>query len=105
MQRSDIRAVGDLAGEASSVLTTLVRGMHTGISGRVFDSIGPSATPTRTIHDGLTRAIYSGVDRGIRGATHVAGIVAAEIWGNEADEALESRTDSTAAAIAAVNGI
>jgi hypothetical protein len=28
MQPSDIRAVGDLAGEASSVLTTLVRGMH-----------------------------------------------------------------------------
>jgi len=105
MQRSDIRAVGDLAGEASSVLTTLVRGMHAGISGRVFDSIGPAATPTRTIHDGLTRAIYSGVDRGIRGAAHVAGIVAAEIWGNEADEALESRGDSTAAAVAAVNGI
>jgi hypothetical protein len=58
MQRSDIRAVGDLAGEASSVLTTLVRGMHAGISGRVFDSIGPSAKPIRTIHDGLTRAIY-----------------------------------------------
>src|ERR1700730_13572441 len=101
MQRGDIRAVGDLAGEASSVLTALVRGMHAGISGRVFDSIGPSATPTRTIHDGLTRAIYTAVDRGIRGVAHVAGIIAAEAWGNEADEALESRTD----AIAAVNGI
>jgi hypothetical protein len=33
MQRSDIRAVGDLAGEASSVLTTLARGMHAGIAG------------------------------------------------------------------------
>src|SRR3984957_7293750 len=97
MQRSDIRAVGDLAGEASSVLTTLVRGMHAGISSRVFDSIGPSATPTRTIHDGLTRAIYSGGDRGIRGAAHVAGIGAAE--------ALESRSDATVAVIAAVNGI
>ena len=77
------------------MLTSLVRGMHAGISGRVFDSIGPSATPTRTIHDGLTRLIYSGVDRGIRGAPHVAGIVAAEVWGYEADEALESRTDAT----------
>ena len=105
MQRNDIRAVADLAGEASSVLTSVVRGMHGGISSRVFKSIGPSATPTRTIHDGLTRAIYSGVDRGIRGAAHVAGMVAAEIWGNEADEALESRADSTAAVIAAVNGI
>ena len=45
MQRSDIRAVGDLAGEATSVLTTLVRGMHAGIAGRVFDSIGPVAAP------------------------------------------------------------
>ena len=105
MQRSDIRAVGDLAGEASSVLTTLVRGMHAGIAGRVFDSIGPSAAPARTIHDGLTRAIYTGVDRGLRGATHVAGRVAAEIWGNEVDAALESRTDAVGAVLAAVNGI
>lgn len=105
MQRSDIRAVGDLAGEASSVLTTLVRGMHAGISGRVFDAIGRSATPTRTIHDGLAHAVYTGVDRGLRGAGRIAGMVAAEIWGNEVDEALESRTDAVGAALAAVNGI
>jgi len=105
MQRNDIRAVGDVAGEASSVLTTLVRGMHAGIASHVSDSIGPSATPTRVIHDGLTQAIYTGVDRGIRGATRAAGMVAAEIWGNETDEALESRTDSAATAIAAVNGL
>jgi len=79
--------------------------MHAGIAGRVFGSIGPAATPTRVIHDGLTQAIYGGVDRGLRGATRAASVVAAEIWGNEADEALESRTDSVAAAIAAINGI
>jgi pimeloyl-ACP methyl ester carboxylesterase len=105
MQRSDIRAVSDLAGEATSVLTRLVRGMHAGIAGRVFDSIGPSATPTRTIHDGITRAVYTGVDRGLRGASHVAGILAAEVWGNEVDDPLESRTDTVGAALAAVNGI
>jgi pimeloyl-ACP methyl ester carboxylesterase len=104
MQRSDIRAVGHLAGEASSVVTTLVRGMHAGIAGRVFGSIGPPATPTRVIHDGLTRAIYGGVDRGIRGATQAAGAVAAELWGDDGDEALESRITS-AAVLAAVNGI
>ena len=105
MQRSDIRAVGDLAGEATTVLTNVVRGMHAGIARRVFNSIGPSATPTRTIHDGITRAVYTGVDHGLRGATRAAGMLAAEIWGNEAHEALESRSDSVAAAIAAVNGI
>jgi hypothetical protein len=91
VQRSDIRAVGALAGEASSVVTTLVRGMHAGIAGRVFGSIGPSATPTGTIHDGLTRAIYSSVDLGLRGVTHAVGTVAAEIWGDDGQEALESR--------------
>jgi pimeloyl-ACP methyl ester carboxylesterase len=105
MQRSDIRAVGDLAGEATSVLTTLVRGVHAGIAGRVFDSVGPVAAPTRTIHDGRARAIYTGVDRGLRGASRVAGMVATEIWGNEVDDALESRTDTVGAVLAAVNGI
>ena len=104
MQRSDIQAVGDLAGEASSVVTRLVRGMHAGIAGRVFGSIGPSAAPTRTIHDGLTRAIYGGVGRGLRGASHALGAVAAEIWGDDGHEALETRI-GPAAAIAAVNGI
>jgi pimeloyl-ACP methyl ester carboxylesterase len=104
MQHRDIRAVGDLAGEASSMVTTLVRGMHAGIAGRVFGSIGPPAAPTRVIHDGITRAIYAGVDRGIRGATHAVGAVAAEIWGSEGDEALESRAGS-AAVMAAVNGL
>ena len=104
MQRSDIRAVGHLAGEASSVLTTVVREMHTGIAGRVFGSIGAPAAPTRVIHDGVTRAIYGGVDRGIRGATHAVGALAAEIWGDDDHEALESRPGS-AAVIAAVNGL
>jgi hypothetical protein len=104
MRRSDIRAVGALAEEVSSVVTTLVRGMHAGIAGRVFGSIGPSAAPTRTIHDGLTRAIYSSVDRGLRGVTHAVGTVAAEIWGDDGQEALESRI-GPAAAIAAVNRI
>jgi pimeloyl-ACP methyl ester carboxylesterase len=104
MQRSDIRAVGELAGEASSVLTALVRGMHAGIAGRVFASIGPPAAPTRTIHDGLTRAIYGGVDRGIRIATQAAGTVAAELWGDDGGDALES-VPTSAAVIAAVNGI
>jgi pimeloyl-ACP methyl ester carboxylesterase len=104
MRRSDIRAVGDLVAEASSVVTTLVRGMHAGISGRVFDSIGPSAAPTRVVHDELTHVIYTGVDRGIRDAARAAGMVASEIWGDDASRALESRA-GVGQAIAAVTGL
>jgi pimeloyl-ACP methyl ester carboxylesterase len=104
MQRSDIRAVGDLAAEASSVVTRLVRGMHAGIAARVFGSIGPSAAPTRDVHNELTHAIYTGVDRGIRGAARAAGMVASEVWGDDADTTLESRT-GVAGAIAAITGL
>lgn len=104
MQRSDIRAVGNLAGDASTVLTTLVRDMHAGIARRVFASIGPSAAPTRVVHDGLARAIYGGVQRGIRGAARAAGAVAAELWGDDDHEALESHAGA-AQAIAIVNGV
>jgi len=94
MQRSDIRAVGDLAGEASSVLTTLVRGMHAGIAGRVFGSLGPPAAPVRPIHDGVSRAICTGVARGVRGASRGAGMGAGQVWGTEADEPFDPRGDS-----------
>lgn len=104
MQRSDVRAVGDLAAEASSVVTEVVQEMHDGIASRAFDSIGPLATPTRVIHDGLARIIYSGVGRGIRGAAHAAGVMAADIWGDDGDDALESRA-GVAEAIAAINGL
>ncbi|WP_343599213.1 alpha/beta fold hydrolase [Mycobacterium sp.] len=104
MQRDDIRAVGSLAGEASSVVTTLVCGMHAGIAGRVFDSIGPSAAPTRVVHDGLARVVYAGVGRGLRSAARAVGAVAAEVWGDDRDDALDTRPGA-AGAIAAVNGL
>jgi pimeloyl-ACP methyl ester carboxylesterase len=104
MQRRDIHAVGELAVEASSVLTSLVQGVHTGIADRVFTSIGPPAAPTRLVHDGVARAVYGGVKRGIRGVARAASAAAAELWGDDSHNSLESRP-GLAAALAAVNGL
>jgi pimeloyl-ACP methyl ester carboxylesterase len=104
MQRTDIRAVGDLAAEASSMLTTLVRGMHAGIAARVFGSIGRSAEPTRVVHDELAQVVYTGVNRGIRDAAHAAGMVASAIWGDDGHSALGSRP-GVANTLAAVTGL
>ncbi|MBV8929392.1 MAG: hypothetical protein JO152_09740 [Mycobacteriaceae bacterium] len=104
MQRRDIKSVGELAGEASGVLATLVRDMHAGIAGRVFGAVGPSARTTQVIHDGITRAVYGAVDSGLRGASSFGGTVASELWGREGDTSLESRGRAVGA-IAAVNGI
>lgn len=100
MRRSDIQAVGDLAGEASSVLTSFVRGMHAGIAGRVFTSIGPTAAPTKVVHNTVASTVYEGVDRGIRGAARAISAVAAEMVSDEADEQIDSRSGA-AGAIAA----
>jgi pimeloyl-ACP methyl ester carboxylesterase len=104
VQRRDIKAVGLLASEASGVVTTLVRDMHAGIAGRVFSSVGPSSRPTQVVHEGLTRAIYGAVGRGLCGATTLGGVVASEVWGHDDDEPLERR-DGPGGAIAAINGI
>ncbi|WP_249026325.1 alpha/beta fold hydrolase [Mycobacterium kyorinense] len=104
MQRSDIRAVGELAGEASAVVTTLVRGMHTGIAERVFASIGPTAAPTRAVHNALAHTIYRGVDRSIRGAARAASTIASEAWGDDGDDELVARR-RVAKAVAALNGL
>jgi pimeloyl-ACP methyl ester carboxylesterase len=104
VRRRDIAAVGELAGEATDVVTTLVHDMHAGIAGRVFRSVGPSSRPTQLIHDGITAAVYGAVTHGLRGAARLGGAVASEVWGRDGDEALESR-HRAAGAIAAVNGI
>ena len=67
MQRRDIKAVGALAGDASGVVTALVRDMHAGIASRVFAAVGPPSRPTQIIHDGVAQAVYAAVDHGLRG--------------------------------------
>ena len=79
MQRGDIKAVGALAGEASGVVTTLVRDMHAGIAGRVFAAAGDLSRPTQIIHDGIAVAVYAAVDHGLRRAASVGGAVACEV--------------------------
>jgi pimeloyl-ACP methyl ester carboxylesterase len=104
MRGRDIQAVGELAGEASHVVTTLVRDTHAGIAGRVFGAIGVLSTPTRVIHDGIAGTVYGAVDHGLRGVTMAGGVLASQVWGRDDDEGLNTR-GRMAAALAAVNGI
>jgi hypothetical protein len=88
MRGRDIEAVGELAGEASNVVTTLVRDMHAGIAGRVFGGIGPSSKPTQVIHDGIARTVYGTVDHGLRGATKAGGVLASQVWSRDCAQCL-----------------
>lgn len=104
MRGRDIGSVGELAGEAAGVMTTLARDTHAGIAGRVFGAVGPASKPVEIIHDAIAGAIYAGVDRSIRGATRAGGVLASRVWGRDGDGALESQA-RIADAIAAINGL
>jgi pimeloyl-ACP methyl ester carboxylesterase len=61
MRSAEVRAIGDLAGQALAGAGGLVREMHVAIAGRTFAAVGPSAQPVRVIHDGVASAVYQGV--------------------------------------------
>jgi pimeloyl-ACP methyl ester carboxylesterase len=61
----EIRDLGNLAGDAIGGGASRIYEMHDGIANRVFGVIGPLAAPVRLIHDGITRAGYQAVSRGL----------------------------------------
>lgn len=69
MRKTDIEAVGDLAGEALAATGGLVQEMHEGIAARPFGILGATAAPVRAVHDEIAGAVYSAVRGGLRAAT------------------------------------
>jgi len=104
VRRHEIRSLADLAGEGTRVLTALVRDMHSGIAGRVFDSVGPASKPVQVIHDAIAAITYPVVDGAVRGSLRGAGALAAEAWSNDDDDTIQAHP-AAGCAIAAVNGI
>ncbi|MGZ4288307.1 MAG: esterase/lipase family protein [Solirubrobacteraceae bacterium] len=78
MRATDIEAIGELAGEALAAGGGLIKEMHEGIASRPFEIMGPSAAPARVIHDGVSRAVYTGVRIGLRAAARGSAAVLAK---------------------------
>lgn len=104
MRTADMHALGDVAAEGLTVLNNLVRGMHAGIAGRVFTSIGPPAKPVEVVHNAISAAIYDVLDAAGHRLPPVLSSAAAAALAFDDDPALDERT-GLAEAIAALNGI
>jgi pimeloyl-ACP methyl ester carboxylesterase len=99
LRRTDV----EVAGEALSAVSELVRGMHEGIAARPFDALGSAATPVRVIHDAITGAVYGVLRGAIRLACRGGTAICAR---SGADQGVSF--ESTAAgliALAAINGV
>jgi pimeloyl-ACP methyl ester carboxylesterase len=66
VRKSDWEAVGDVTGEAMAAAGALIKDMHEGIASRPFGVLGAAAQPVRVVHDGVSRAVYSGLRGGLR---------------------------------------
>jgi pimeloyl-ACP methyl ester carboxylesterase len=90
VRRTDVEAVGALAGDALAAGGKLIKDMHEGIAGRPFGVLGPWAAPVRVIHDGVSKAVYGGVQEGLRRAAR-RGAHAAARRAPDDEPPLESR--------------
>jgi pimeloyl-ACP methyl ester carboxylesterase len=63
MQRKELRAVGELLGEATGGTGVFVKQIHEAIAGRTFGALGGLGLPARVLHDRLAAAVYEAVRR------------------------------------------
>ena len=68
MPDGELKALGDLAAEyADKAVTSTVQGVHTAISGRVFDAVGAGSTLARATHDAVSDSVYGALRLGGQG--------------------------------------
>ncbi|HEY2260212.1 MAG TPA: hypothetical protein VGH45_10895 [Solirubrobacteraceae bacterium] len=60
MRPDEIRALGDLAGDAAASVAGQVREVHQGVAKRVFRSLGPTGSVVQAIHDRVADGAYAG---------------------------------------------
>jgi pimeloyl-ACP methyl ester carboxylesterase len=103
MRRTDVEAMGEVAGEALAATGSFVKTMHEGIAGRPFGILGPFAKPVRVVHDGVSGAIYGGVATGLRRASQSGADALARRAGDEGPSL--ASTSPGALALGALNGM
>jgi pimeloyl-ACP methyl ester carboxylesterase len=102
VRRTEIRALGALAGELLAAGGTVVSDMHAGIASRPFRALGPAARPAQLLHDGISAAVYGAVRGGLRAAAHGGAHAVALRSGGEGDPI--AATPAGALALGALNG-
>jgi PGAP1-like protein len=71
MTPAELRAAGQLGGQALAGMVSRVEQVHRAVAGRAFGPLQDAAAPARAIHDAVSRGVY----RTVRGVSSVAGSV------------------------------
>ncbi len=103
MRDNDIKAIGDLAGDALAGGSELIEQMHLDIAARPFGILGEAAEPVRVVHDGITIGVHRRVRGGLRAAFWAAASLSAQRAGDRGAP-LGARPGG-AVALGALNGL
>lgn len=102
MRSEEIRATGELMGEAIGGAAAFVRHMHEAIASRPFRALGPLALPVRAVHDRVSGAVYGAVRGALAAPPRAAGALLARTAPSEAPRLAQSPGGSMA--LGALNG-
>jgi pimeloyl-ACP methyl ester carboxylesterase len=103
LRRDELRAAGDLAGEALGGAGAIVRDVHRGVAKRAFGLLGETAAPVRVAHDGISAVVHASVRTGLRAVPQGSGRALALTADTDAPKLAD--TPRGAFALGAVNGM
>jgi pimeloyl-ACP methyl ester carboxylesterase len=103
VQREELTAFGELAGNAAGGLASQVKQMHLGIAGRVWRWVGPAGIPVRLVHDRVAERGYEAATRLTRRL--VSSGIGALGASQSRDAASIERTVGGRAVVGALNGM
>jgi pimeloyl-ACP methyl ester carboxylesterase len=103
LRKSEVVALGALAGDALATAGGFVGQFHGGIAARPFKALGPAAAPARAIHDGISSLVYDSVRVALKAAaTGVTAILA--LTADDSGASLDA-TRAGSIALSALNGL
>jgi len=103
MRTDELRALGDLAGDAAAGIATQAREVHESVAARVFGALGPTAAPVRAVHDRVASGAYAAASA-LTGAL-VKGAAAAASLARPDDAASLRDAPRGRLAVGALNGM
>src|SRR5204862_7365761 len=83
MRSGEIKAIGQLAGDAVARPGVLARDVHRAVAGRTFRALGILGAPVRVTHDAIATAAYASIRSGLgalprAGAARIARAIPAD---------------------------
>jgi hypothetical protein len=102
VRAAELRAFGDLGGDAAAEVAELARGVHEAVADRVFAALGPSASAARVTHDTIAAASYRGARTLVGSLVRGAAFAGALALSDDAPSVSESGRGR--ALLAALNG-